>query len=256
MEIPRVGIEEADWDKGIDKLVQSHPEIEKFQIGNKGIGIYISDAGLQCLLSLPNLLSLKLCRTMITGERLSVGRFSQIVTLILTYCPLSDLGLVNILTVCGRELECLDISNSAITGEIDGLRPSSFGLPNLKMLCCQDCSNLMDSGLMQLLRLCENSIGSLSIGGTSVSGEGLINLPALPHLEYLNCHSAKKLSDSGLVQLLRIGGKTLTGLNLRSTNISGESLKEVDQLALVDLDYSYCSHLSDLGRSICNFVFL
>ena len=208
----------------------------------------ISDTSLQIILFLPNLISLELHRTKITGERLkNAGIFTQIETLKLVACPLSDLGLKTILDICGRQLKCLDVSKTNISGEAE-FSENRVLLPKLEQLNCHGCVNLSDVGLLQLLKLCQNSIKTLDIGRTSVSGQGLVELQSLPSIKELNCHSCLKLSELGFEQLMKICGKTLSVLILRGTNISGESLIKVDRLSLVELDCSYCTQLSDLGR--------
>ena len=138
----------------------------------------LTDTGLRGILSVcgPNLKSLHLRRTKITGESM-VGftkQLNNLENLNLTSCEqLTDPGLRGILSVCGPNLKSLNLSGTKITGESMVEFTKQFN--NLKTLCLMDCEQITVSGLRELLRIFGQNLEWLVISGTKVTGTVLVN---------------------------------------------------------------------------------
>ena len=99
----------------------------------------------------------------------------------------------------------------------------------MKKLDCSFAFELTDQGLFQLLSLCGDDLETLNIECTGVTCS-ILSIENLPHnqtLNSLNC-SSTSLVDSGLVQLLRLWGNTLTHLDIDDTDITGEGVDGIE----------------------------
>lgn len=137
------------------------------------------------------------------------------------------LGLLQIIRIFGSTLTELDISHTNVTGE--SLVDCTSSLANVKKLDCSFAFDLTDQGLFQLLSLCGDDLETLNIECTDVTCNMLSieNLPHIQTLNSLNC-SSTSLDDSGLVQLLRLWGNTLTHLDIDDTDITGEGVDGIE----------------------------
>ena len=160
---------------------------------------------------------------------------------------LTDNGLLQLLRLCGDNLNILDLTETQITGE--RLSEYSRILP-VESLLCNKCSNLSDRGLVQLLQLSGSTLKYLDISETNISGDLLYAYNGfLPCLLTLNCKKNCNLTGYGLRHLLRFGGRTLKSLNVSFTLISGEGLlaNNITLPSLEDLQCLMCNNLNDFG---------
>ena len=115
--------------------------------------------------------SLDLSVTKFTGESLSGSniQLKKLETLQLSWNKLQDHGLGALLSVCGPKLYLLDLSWTNISG--DGLTGYNIHVKSLKILDLSYCSQLTDTGLFELLRLCGSKLKSLLLAGTNISDD-------------------------------------------------------------------------------------
>ena len=141
---------------------------------------------------------------------------------------LTDQGLFQLLSLCGDDLETLNIECTGVTCSILSIE----NLPHNQTLNSLNCSStsLVDSGLVQLLRLWGNTLTHLDIDDSDITGEGLLELEVccLPCIEDLSL-SCKNLSDDGLVKFLKLCGKTVKSLYIGgSSKITGEGVDGIE----------------------------
>merc|ERR1740128_594565 len=97
------------------------------------------------------------------------------------------------LRLCSRwmkervELHCKNILILTARGEEDILEMKKFHLEPEK-LNMENSQNLTNTGLLQLLAKCTDTLKELNVNGTGISGEGLESVPVL-NLETLNLRS-------------------------------------------------------------------
>ena len=102
----------------------------------------------------------------------------------------------------------MNISGTNFTGE--GLSAIRGELSNLENIECRHCENLTDEGLKEVLRLTRNSLKTLDIEGTNITGEGLAGFNiTLPTLECLDIRYCNNITVVGYSQLRRICGDKL-----------------------------------------------
>ena len=78
--------------------------------------------------------------------------------------------------------------------------------------------------MLQFLRLCGGTLKSLDISRTVITGDTLVQYTgSLPCLENLNC-GYTGLTEEGLLQFLRLCGGTLKSLDIRGTDLTGDTL--------------------------------
>ena len=269
----------------LGELALQFPELEILnifnclQLTNKGLGNLMQMSG-------KKLKDLKLYyNERVTGEGLGKWeqKFPQLERLQLENCgKLTDTGLVNLLKMSGSKLKHLELYyNVKITGDsLGGLQ-----FLHLETLNISNCWNLTDTGLVNLLQMTGKKLKDFELSsdryntyfdkvtGDSLGGPGL----KFPQLETLNISECRKLTDTGLVNLLQMSGNKLkhlqlyynvriTGDGLAGLGIKFPVLEKLDlnhswQLTdmglvnllqmsgekLVDLDLCYCSLLSDRG---------
>ncbi|XP_023348064.1 F-box protein At3g58530 isoform X2 [Eurytemora carolleeae] len=213
----------------------------------------LTDTGLLYLLHLgrKTLDSMVIAYTPITGEKLKEfeGTMECLETFDFHSCEqITDGGLLQIIRICGSTLTELNLSFTPLTGE--GLVNCTSSLENVEKLDCSFAFELTDHGLFQLLSLCGDNLETLNIDDTCVTCNMLSieNLPHIQNLKSLNC-SSTSLVDSGLLQLLRLWGNTLTHLDIGDNDITGEGLSElgVCSLPCIEEISLWCENLSDDG---------
>ena len=208
----------------------------------------LTDKGLLQILQLcgSTLRSLNIEFTNITGETLSdyKGTLPCLENLNMTSCKqLTDKGLLQILQLCGSRLRSLDIRNTNTTGEY--LSDYKGTLPCLENL---NIKQLTDKGLLKILQLCGSTLRSLNISYTNITGENLSEYKGtLLCIENLNMSFCYKLTDRGLLQILKLCGSTLRSLDIEGTNITGENLSEYKETlpCFENLDMTLCEQLMD-----------
>merc|ERR1740128_314729 len=194
-------------------------EMKKFHLEPENRG-YLTNTGLLQLLAKcsATLEHLNLYGTGISGEDLeSVPVLKQLETLNLGSCPnLTNTGLLQLIAKCSATLKDMDLDRTGISGE--GLESVPV-LKQLKTLNLEDCGQLTNTGLLQLLAKCSATLKHLNLEGTGITGEGLDSVPVL-NLETLNLKSCRNLTNTGLLELLAKCTATLESLNLCFTGMS------------------------------------
>ena len=256
-------------------LVKKHPELVSFYLGqeNSWQESKCSHNGLNCLLSLPNLSSLSVERRVKTKPKnvfkiksnqlqtifLSGGFSEKYITSLLETCKerlqhlkisnmveMTDSFMVKSLQICGSTLISLDMSNSNATGEnLSEVKGQLLYLENLHL---RSFTQLNDSGLLQILKLCGKSLRVLNISFSSISGENLFEYPGSMLVDLTLSHCSQ-LSDQGLIQIFKLCGRTLKHLNLSFSNITGERILHCSETPLVveNLDLTECKQITNKG---------
>ena len=196
------------------------------------------------------LTSLNVSHTPITGENLADNMVTLpcLKSLNLSFCKLSNMGLLKILQTCGSTLTSLNVTSTHITGE--NLADNMVTLPCLRFLSIRFCMELSDEGMLKILQICQSTLTSLEVSGTNITGENWANNEGtLPCLENLDLNYCRQLSNMGLLKILQICGSKLVSLALKGTNITGENLADnmVTLPCLRDLSLSCCEELSNMG---------
>ena len=211
---------------------------------------------------------LKVCRrtlsvlclegTQITGPKLSVlgERFSipNLSGINFGACAsLTNQGLRDFLKISGPLLRSLDLMRTNVTGE--GLWAFADKFVMVETLFLNDCPNLTDQGLSQMLAICGQRLKFLWLCRSNISGEE-VALPAgrFPMLENLNLSCMDYLTDKGLLNLLRACGSKLLFLLLTKTTITGKGLFKLQgrltHLQQLNLSTNHC--LMDEG--LCDLL--
>ena len=193
---------------------------------------------------------LTLANTSISGEILI--EFNETLpclkSLNLSFCKLSNMGLLKMLQTCGSTLTSLNVSFTHITGE--NLADNMVTLPCLRFLSIRYCTELSDEGMLKILQICKSTLTSLEVSGTNITGENWANYEGtLPCLEKLDLQNCKQLSNMGLLKILQICGSKLVSLTLKGTNITGENFADnmVTLPCLRILSLNKCTELSNMG---------
>ena len=92
------------------------------------------------------------CRN-ITGAGFQVlkEKFTNLEKLSLPYCGLTQQGLLELLRMCGRKLQDLDVSWTNITGE--GLEELQGKFVELKTQNLEFCYSISDQGLREIINI-------------------------------------------------------------------------------------------------------
>ena len=211
----------------------------------------LTDVGLMCILRKcgRNLKTLYLRGTLFPGFNFDSGPAPSIGvdSLNLNYNQrLQDKGLTCLLKTCAPTLRILSLGLTRISGELE----KSFFLPNLEVLNLPLCKGLTERGLSHIISMCGNGLRTIDLRNTTITGANLIYLAGsfsgIATLQISNC---KHLTDSGLVQFLRLCGANLRRLDLGGTNISGEEVSHFSGFLdnLESLNLFNCKLLSDQG---------
>ena len=121
-----------------------------------------------------------------------------------------------------------------------------------KQLQTLDLSGIKDINEAFFLQIIEQSgktLKSLNLSNSKISGDKLVEYNGpLSCLEKLELKGCRRLTDTGLQQILKLCGKTVRSLNLAGTNITGESLVGYSGVlaCLEDLNLSLCQ-ITDEG---------
>ena len=210
---------------------------------------------------------LTLARNKITGEKLKEfkGTLPCLKYLNLSGSDVTDVGLLNILDLCGNTIESLMLYETKVTGE--GLSKHKGILSRLSTLNLWKCEELSDKGFLQVLKLCGGTLSYLDLSETKVTGENLTEYNGiLPCLSSLNLNSCTQVTDTGFLNFLNLCGSTLVDLDIINTtgNISGENLSdykgsfpslktiEIGEWGSVEDDFLKHNQLN--GRSLKNLI--
>ena len=211
----------------------------------------ITDRSLQTLLTADSLTKVSLSDAhLITGETLKLHSNSaqHIQHLALIDCALTDKGLLKILNTCGIQLTSLDVSWSTITGEHFHVLQDKF--TNMEKLNLASCKRLTWQGQVKVLRMCGTKLQDLDISETNITGQGLEELQGkLADMKTLNLGHCSRLTDQGLLKVLRMCGSKLQDLNIYGTRISGHGLEELQGkfVDLKTLNLESCRSITDQG---------
>ena len=159
-------------------------------------------------------------------EGRSLKALPNLEALKLSHCfNLANEGLVEILSISVSKLRYLDVSCSCVSGM--GWEEEVKSLPNLETLILNTCSELFDEGLVEILRICGSKLVDLDLSCTSVTGIGLEDgVKSLPMLENLDLGDCDEVTDSRLLEILRIAGKRLKTLIVSRTYSISAGLKQ------------------------------
>ena len=251
-----LGVQVKDvTDNGVKYLLKKHPEIVKFQLGERRMlgkeAIYFTLAGLNTLLSMPGLTSLSIInRIDINPANVTKIMSKQLQTLDLSGIKdIDDTFFLHIVEQCGKTLKFLNLSYSQISG--DKLVDCNEALHCLDTLELQKCSRLTVTGLNQIFKCCK-TLRSLNFSESEIFGEffrsSVEYSGTLACLENLNLNWCQ-LTDKGLLQIFKICGKTIRSMDLSNTNITGESLVEYSGTlaCLENLNLNKCNKITDEG---------
>ena len=153
-------------------------QLEKLETLDLSCCTKLTDSGFRALLEKcgQRLNSLNLGSTNVTGESLvdSNLQLNNLKTLKLHGCSqLTGSGFRALLEKCGQRLNSLNLGNTNVTGE--SLVESNLQLNNLETLNLIQCKQLTDSGFRALLEICGQSLNSLDLGSTNVTGTLLVD---------------------------------------------------------------------------------
>ena len=210
---------------------------------------------------------LTLTHNKITGEKLNEfnGTLPCMKSLDLSYTNVTDVGLLNILDLCGNTIESLMLYETKVTGE--GLSKHKGILSRLSRLDLWKCKELSDKGFLQVINLCGGTLSDLNLGETNVTGENLTEYNGiLPCLSSLKLYYCRQVTDTGFLNFLNLCGSTLVDLDIINTtgNISGENLSdykgsfpslktiEIGEWGSVEDDFLKHNQLN--GRSLKNLI--
>ena len=189
----------------------------------------ITDEGLEQIFKIcsKTLRSLGLHYTHITGESLVEysGTLACLEELGLSECEkITDEGLLQIFKVCGTTLRSLYLDSTYVTGEsLVEYSGTLACLENLNGIYTQ----INDTGLLQIFKVCGTTLRSLDLRNTYITGESLVEFSGtLACLENLDLSNCVRITDEGLLQIFKVCGTSLRSLNLGSTHVTGESLVE------------------------------
>ena len=150
--------------------------------------------------------------------------------------------LYQLLRVFGSNLRVLDLTNVILT---DTDAPEyRQKLPKLSCLNLRGSEDIDEDGLCELLKGCRESLSSLNLTDTSISGLELSAFPGvLSNLKSLTLAGCHHLTEEGLNQITRICRTSLKSLDLSRSGISSAELGLIlshEWLELEDLDLEYC----------------
>ena len=216
----------------------------------------LTDKGLLKILGICGiqLTSLDVTGSTVTGEGFHVlkDKFSNMEKLCLEKCVgLTQQGLLQILKMCGSRLQDLNISETDITGQ--GLEELQEKFADLKALSLYCCKNVTDQGLLKVLRMCGTKLQDLDITGTNITGQGLEKMQEkFADLKALNLSYCSRLTDQGLLKVLRMCGAKLQDLDISGTDISGQGLEELQEkfADLKALNLRLCRNLRNCRKSL------
>ena len=272
----------VDFDKATDEgvlyLVNKHPEIQTLNLNFQN---GISEACLRSVLALSNLLNLRIFTDLMSTYKTSTFTVNSrqlhtldlknskltetnVLSILMTckeslkslkisnhYNNVGDATLLKLFRICGRTLTTLYIGGTNITGE--NLSEYNGTLPFVDNLSFDICQQLSDSGMQKIISIC-----GVNHPSPRINYEGIPRNPSLDDkrsllcLEQLSLASCSSFSEKGLRKILQLCGRTLKKLDLRCTQITGETLSEGDGVFLTfmeELNISDCNKLTDTGLS-------
>jgi len=251
LETGRLSGDSSSVDESIQYLIQQHPELESCKIASS----YCSDASVQALFLIPNMSIIKLTHCeLITGEILVHDLDSEVkpklkVLILVSCCKLTDIGLVSLLNLTdGESLIELNLALTKITLSNIGDLTNRF--PNLKKLSLRRCDNITDAGIILLLTRVGGDLEDLDLSETNVTLDNIGDLTnRFPNLKKLNLLGCRNITDAGTVLLLNRVGGDLEDLDLSDTNITLNSMGDLNSrfLKLEVLSFYFCRNITDAG---------
>ena len=254
---------------GLRGLARQFPDLECLGLQNCS---KLTESGLVNMLKMSGskLKELSLAGNQLTGDELEelALQFPHLEVLGLHSCSkLTETGLINILQMCGEQLKDLQLAGSKVTGEALGGLADKF--PHLKILGLQNCSQVTETGLVNLLLMSGREIQELYLAGNQLTGDKLKGLGVgvqLHRLEVLGLQHCTELTDTGLVTMLQVCGDKLRDLNLsHCLQLSEEGLRELMRIPGGQLKNLDCSYIPNMSSSLkeeikehfpgCNIVF-
>jgi len=214
----------------------------------------LTDIGLVGLLNLTDgesLTKLNLALTKITLNNIGdlTNRFPNLKKLNLGGCDnITDAGIIMLLNRVGGDLEHLDLSDTNIT--LNNIRVLSTRFPKLVTLKLKACKKITDAGILSLLNLVGGDLEELNLSDTNVTLDNMADLTSSsPKLVYLYLDACYNITDAGTILLLnRVGGE-LKQLGLAGTNITLNSMGDLNSrfLKLELLSFYRCPNITDAG---------
>ena len=81
----------------------------------------------------------------------------------------------------------------------------------LEILYLEECRQLTDTGLKEILRISRSNLRDLNLSYTPITGVGVEEgVKYLPMLETLILHECRQLNHKGLTEILRMGRQQTT----------------------------------------------
>ena len=235
-------------------LIENHPEIHTLDLSLHVQGALQSDFILLAVFSIMELNSLYVRNLTGKGELLeSVRVSSSLEKLLLSKCiQLSNKGFRLILrNFCGglKELILHRVSVSRI-----GVKKEEKVLPMIEKLVLDECFNLNDARLSEILATCGTQIRELRIIKSNQIKDSVVKRDleiSFPCLEILKIRRCVKMTEKGLHNILRMSGSELKELSLFGMMIHGkgfaEKVKPFPKLKFLNL--KDCNNIDDAGLS-------
>ena len=214
----------------------------------------LTDIGLVSLLNLTegeSLIDLNLALTKITLSNIGdlTNRFPNLKKLSLRRCDnITDAGIILLLTRVGGDLEDLDLSETNVT--LDNIGDLTNRFPNLKKLSLLGCCNITDAGIIMLLNRVGGDLEDLDLSETNLTLDNIGDLTnRFLNLKKLNLLGCRNITDAGTVLLLNRVGGDLEDLDLSDTNITLNSIGDLNSryLKLEVLSFYFCRNITDAG---------
>ena len=124
----------------------------------------------------------------------------------------------DIISVCGQNLENLDLSGACLTG--DGFPYSGLKLPKLTSLDVSGCRNLSYTGLAKMLRNCADSLEKLCMDGSNILDVDVYHLDLeFKRMRVLSMNA--QLGDNALQTILGMCKYPLQTLYVSCSGVTG-----------------------------------
>jgi len=161
---------------------------------------------------------------------------------------LTDRGLWELLSSTDGNLEAIILAGNHINGQ--GFMNLPFELKQLQELTIQDCVNITDFRLQDILGVAGKNLRKLDLDHSSISGEGVAESEIkLEKLETLTLSKCFDLTNDGLFELLNSTGGNLRALDLLATKVEGRGWHLLDAKLqnLRELNLIGCENLTNQG---------
>ena len=225
-------------DEVIERLVNTHPDISNIDFEFRPFNdhkcpVDMGARGLDALLSLSSLKSLKLAHCSLAGNGLDVSRrnSNSLQALCLIETGLTSAGFAAIANSCGNSLKVVKLFNcTSVFNFVDS--PSTGFLGKLESIedfeldddrCQDEASRMTDIGFLRILDMCGQSLKYLDISGTNLTGEIASAFSGtLPNLESLSLSYNDRMTHLGVLRCIQKLGENLTYLALNDVGFLGD----------------------------------